>query len=207
MDLPEGIRIHFRAADVNWESGLGVATREFSGRSRAMHQCGLWVCVTLGILLCQDVAGAEPEKEGREGAQELRVTEWLETVERKFASAYEARVVVPFREQMEEVRKEYHENLKAGLADLVARGNRQEAVIFREELQRFEQQPAALPGTDSEQSSPYLRTVRQQWRAAWVEVEKNREAAVRQVHAEFDAALVEGGVSLLRGRWGAKRRW
>jgi hypothetical protein len=183
---------------------LGVATREFSGRSRGMHQRGLWVCVTLGILLCQDVAGVEPEKEGREGAQELRVTEWLETVERKFASAYEARVVVPFREHVEKMRKEYQESLKAGLADLVARGNKQDAVSVQEELQRLEQQPGFPPGTDSEQSSLYLRTLRQQFLLGLGEAEKERDAAVRQVHAEFDAALVEGGRQLALRQMGSE---
>jgi hypothetical protein len=171
-----------------------------------MHQRGFWVWVgaALGILLCQDVAGAEPGKEGVPEIQELRVTEWLETVERRFASAYEARVVVPFREQVEKMRKEYQESLKAGLADLVTRGNKQEAVIFQEELQRLEQQPAFLPGTDSEQSSLYLRTIRQQFRLGFGEAEKERDAAVRQLHGEFDAALVEGGRQLALRQMGSE---
>jgi hypothetical protein len=171
-----------------------------------MHQRGIWVWVgaILGVLLCQDGGGAEPGKEGVSGIQDLRVTEWLETMERKFASAYEARVVVPFRKQMEKVRQEYQESLKAGLADLVARGNQQEAVIFKEELQRLEQQPGFLIGTDSNQSSLYLRTLRQQFLLGLGESEKERDAAVRQVHGEFDAALVEGGRQLAVRQMGSE---
>jgi hypothetical protein len=118
-------------------------------------------------------------------------------LEIRFGALYETRVVLPFRKSVEEVRSVYRDSVATGLEDTLRIGNKQDAVVFREEAKRFEENPSVLPVDDSDVSSGYLRAARRQLREGMSEVERQRERAVRQLMEELDAALVQGARQLV----------
>ena len=122
---------------------------------------------------------------------------WLENLQIKFRTAYEARVVQPFQTRLDEARTAYRDHLITNSAALKASGKTQDIVVLDSELDRFEKSSFQIPPDDSDTSSATIRNGRNQLRMQKLELEREWDAAAAKLRADFDTELVQTAKALV----------
>ena len=93
-------------------------------------------------------------------------------------------------------RREYAEELQLALKDAERAGDKQTAVVFRQESERVAEESWRMPPDDQDTSLEILRRARRIYRERVPELNRAWDEASRKLVAEFEAALVQGAQRL-----------
>jgi hypothetical protein len=162
------------------------------------------VCLSAKGLEAQDGGAGKDPKVPLENAGLSVGANWLLEMQRQFETAYEARVVQPYKKGLAELETQFQETLKKHLDTSKRSGRRQDTVVFQQELDRFEASSNRVPAEDSDSSSDVVRLTRNQLRAGVKELEQQWEVAAGKVRLEFDATLVKAAQRLIESKLSAE---
>jgi hypothetical protein len=149
--------------------------------------------VVCGVAL-QGVGRAEEVRPAKRGSE---TSAWLADLQARWESAYKKRVVEAFQNGLQEAKAQYDEQIRLGLADAERVGDKRDAGVFLEELERLKSEEWQMPVSDQDTTLAYLRMSRRIYRERLVELDRHWDAEVRRLRLEFDAALVEGARQLM----------
>ncbi len=147
-------------------------------------------------------AGPAPQQthssqiQGQAGQPPLEAAAWLQTASTHFENQYTKTVLDPYNARLDLARKSYLEKLESAVSKASSAGADQEAADLREERERFfNARRMAPPGPAPCKSAEEIRAA---FRTELAGMEKERAAASKSCHAQFDAALAQAQASLLQ---------
>ncbi len=151
----------------------------------------------LFVVLCAGwFSGLSGAQEANTKPSDTSVTAWLLEMKAGFEKAYRERVVDVHKAGLEEARKEYAEQIQLALKDAERAGDRQAAVVFKQESERVVAEDWRMPLDDQDTSLETLRRARRIYRERVPELNRAWDEASRKLVAEFEAALVQGAQRL-----------
>ena len=121
---------------------------------------------------------------------------WLQTLTTHFENQYASTVLEPFNSKLAAARRAYLEKLEVAVARAANAGSEPEAAQLREERERFFNAGRLAPAGDA--PSKVAHEIRTSFRAELAKLEKDRAAASKLLHAQFDGALVRAQTALLQ---------
>ena len=130
---------------------------------------------------------AETVKPPQETDPRAEVEKWLATTDAQQLEAYDKLVTKPFDAALANLSTRYIAALDAGLAKCSAAGQLEQALVWRNERQEFDQSHNV--GTDNASTPPALKTLRAEFRQNLANVEQQRIANVKTHYANYDAIL------------------
>ena len=124
------------------------------------------------------------------------VTGWMAELKAGFEKAYRERVVDVYAAGLEEARREYAEQLQLALKEAERAGDKQTAVVFRQESERVAEESWRMPPDDQDTSMAVVRRARQIYREQVSELNRAWDEASRKLVSEFESTLVQGARQL-----------
>jgi hypothetical protein len=145
------------------------------------------------LMVLPSMGGAQESGAKPVGAS---VTGWMAELKAGFEKAYRERVVDVYAAGLEVARREYAEQLQLALKEAERAGDRQTAVVFRQESERVAEESWRMPPDDQDTSMAVLRRARQIYREQVSELNRAWDEASRKLVSEFESTLVQGARQL-----------
>ena len=124
------------------------------------------------------------------------VTGWMAELKAGFEKAYRERVVDAYAVGVAEAKQEYAAQVQLALKDAERAGDKQVAVVFRQESERVAAESWRMQPDDQDTSLEILRRVRRIYRERVSELNRVWDEASRKLVLEFESALVQGAKQL-----------
>ena len=151
----------------------------------------------LWVVLCTVwLSGLCGAQEANTKSSDTSVTGWLLEMKAGFEKAYRERVVEAYAAGGAEAKQDYVDQIQLALKEAERAGDKQAAVVFRQESERVADESWRMPPDDQDISLETLRRARRIYREHVTELNRAWDEASRKLVAEFDAALVQGAQRL-----------
>jgi hypothetical protein len=124
------------------------------------------------------------------------VTGWLSELKAGFEKAYRERVVDAYAAGVAEAKQDYLDQIQLALKEAERAGDKQAAVVFRQESERAAEETWRMPPDDQDTSLETLRRARRVYREKVPELNRAWDEASRKLASEFESALVQGAQRL-----------
>lgn len=142
----------------------------------------------------QQTRSTQPSGAASQPAQETSA--WLKTVSAQFDSQYAKAVLEPYNARLALARKSYLEKLEEAVSKASSAGTEQDVAHLREERERFFNAGRMAPRGDAACKS--AQEIRLAFRTQLSAMEKERAAAAKSLHTQFDGILARAQASLLQ---------
>jgi formylglycine-generating enzyme required for sulfatase activity len=117
------------------------------------------------------------------------IEKWLAQVDAPQEEAFQKQVVKPFETGVADLRARYHTALDARISRASAANQLNEALAWRTEKQAFEK--AQNVASDDAGAPAAVKALRVEFRQQFTQLEQERAARARIIHAQYDAILAQ----------------
>ena len=120
---------------------------------------------------------------------ENEVAKWLADTDAQQQEAFQKQATKPYDDGVAGLRARYLAALDAGLAKASAAGQLEQALVWRTERQSFAE--AQTVAADHAATPPEIRALRASFRQSLTQLEQERAARSKALHASYDAVLLK----------------